>query len=41
MPERNTTVKFREFEFKVLTVDKRRIKMVNVTINKKLELNEK
>lgn len=35
MPEKNTVVTYQEYEFKVLTVDKRRIKMINVTINDK------
>lgn len=35
MPEKNSIVSFREYDFKVLTVDKRRIKMINVTINEK------
>jgi len=34
IPDKNTITNFREFEFKALTVDKRRIKMVHVTINK-------
>jgi len=33
MPEKNTVVTFLNYEFKVLTVDRRRIKMINVTIN--------
>ena len=33
LPERNTVVTYLNYEFKVLTVDKRRIKMINVTIN--------
>lgn len=32
IPEKNTTTNFKEFEFKALTVDKRRIKMVHITI---------
>ena len=39
MPEKNSVVSFREYDFKVLTVDKRRIKMINVTINEKKEDN--
>ncbi len=39
MPEKNTVVSFRDFDFKVLTVDKRRIKMINVTINRKEDRN--
>jgi gliding motility-associated protein GldE len=35
IPEKNTIVKYLHFEFKVLTVDKRRIKMVGVSLNKK------
>lgn len=35
IPEKNTIVKYHHFEFKVLTVDKRRIKMVGVSLNKK------
>jgi len=35
MPEKNSVVSFHEYDFKVLTVDKRRIKMINVTINEK------
>jgi gliding motility-associated protein GldE len=35
MPEKNATVSFKEYEFKVLTVDKRRIKMINVFIHDK------
>ena len=34
IPDKNAIVNFKEFEFKALTVDKRRIKMVHVTINK-------
>lgn len=34
IPEKNTTVKYQYFEFKVVTVDKRRIKMVGVSLNK-------
>lgn len=37
MPEKNAIVSYLEYEFKVLTVDKRRIKMINVTINDKNE----
>jgi len=37
IPDKNTIVNFREFEFKALTVDKRRIKMVHVTIGKPKE----
>ncbi len=37
MPEKNTVVTYQEYDFKVLTVDKRRIKMINVTINEKTE----
>lgn len=37
MPEKNTVVSYLEYDFKVLTVDKRRIKMINVTINEKTE----
>jgi Mg2+/Co2+ transporter CorC len=39
MPEKNTVVSFLDFDFKVLTVDKRRIKMINVTINRKEDSN--
>jgi gliding motility-associated protein GldE len=39
MPEKNTVVSYLDYDFKVLTVDKRRIKMVNVTINEKKERN--
>lgn len=35
MPDKNAIVSYREYEFKVLTVDKRRIKMINITINVK------
>lgn len=35
MPDKNAIVSYREYEFKVLTVDKRRIKMINITINEK------
>ncbi|MCF8367569.1 MAG: gliding motility-associated protein GldE [Bacteroidales bacterium] len=35
MPERNTIVRYLNYEFKVLSVDHRRIKKVNVTIHKK------
>jgi len=35
MPEKNSIVSYLEYDFKVLTVDKRRIKMMNVTINEK------
>ncbi len=41
IPEKNTIVKYLHFEFKVLTVDKRRIKMVGVTINKKKQDEKK
>jgi gliding motility-associated protein GldE len=34
IPEKNASVSYRHFDFKALTVDKRRIKMVQVTINK-------
>jgi gliding motility-associated protein GldE len=37
MPEKNTVVTYLEYDFKVLTVDKRRIKMINVTINEKTD----
>jgi len=33
MPEKNTIVSYGDYEFKVLTVDKRRIKVVKVTLN--------
>jgi putative hemolysin len=33
LPEKNTTVSYGDYEFKVLTVDKRRIKVVKVTIH--------
>jgi gliding motility-associated protein GldE len=33
IPEKNATVSYSQFDFKALTVDKRRIKMVQVTIN--------
>jgi len=40
MPEKNTSVSFKEYDFKVLTVDKRRIKMINVFINEKKTDND-
>jgi putative hemolysin len=33
LPEKNTVVSYKGYDFKVLTVDKRRIKMVKVTLN--------
>ncbi|MEZ5084321.1 MAG: gliding motility-associated protein GldE [Bacteroidales bacterium] len=41
IPERNTVVNYLNYEFKVLSVDKRRIKMVNVTIEDKTIRDEK
>ena len=41
IPERNTVINYLNFEFKVLSVDKRRIKMVNVTIEDKIIRDEK
>ena len=35
MPEKNTIIKYKQFEFKVLTVDHRRIKIINVLIHDK------
>lgn len=32
IPEKNTIVNYKQFEFKVLTVDRRRIKLINVNI---------
>ncbi len=40
MPEKNAVVNFREFDFKVLTVDKRRIKMIDVIIHERENKNE-
>lgn len=37
IPERNAMVQYKNFEFKILTVDNRRIKMINVTINDPVE----
>jgi len=37
IPEKNTVVSYENFEFKVLTVDKRRIKMISVLLNRELE----
>ena len=37
IPEKNTVVTYENFEFKVLTVDKRRIKMISVLLNRELE----
>ena len=39
MPEKNTVVSFHDYDFKVLTVDKRRIKMINVIIRRKEDDN--
>lgn len=36
IPEKNTIVKYLHYEFKVLTVDKRRIKMVGVTLQNRV-----
>lgn len=37
MPEKNTVVSFLQYDFKVITVDRRRIKMINVIINENKE----
>ena len=37
IPEKNTVVKYENFEFKVLTVDKRRIKMISILVDREVE----
>jgi len=40
IPEKNTIINYRNFEFKVIKVDKRRIKQIKVTISDTLSTDE-